>query len=55
MSTASESNSLQVKRLIRASRERVFAAWTEAAHIPTWFGPANCRVINAQIDLRVGG
>ena len=55
MSTASESNSLQVKRLIRAPRERVFAAWTEAAQIKNWFGPANCRVANAQIDLRVGG
>jgi uncharacterized protein YndB with AHSA1/START domain/predicted enzyme related to lactoylglutathione lyase len=46
---------LQVKRLIKTSRERVFAAWTTPSQVPRWFGPATCRVIDAQIDLRVGG
>ena len=55
MNTANESNRLQVSRLIRAPRERVFAAWTVAAQIKNWFGPATCRVTDAQIDLRVGG
>ena len=47
--------SLQVKRLIKAPRERVFAAFTTPSQIQHWFGPATCRVLDAQIDLRVGG
>jgi uncharacterized protein YndB with AHSA1/START domain/predicted enzyme related to lactoylglutathione lyase len=46
---------LQIKRLIKSSRERVFAAWTTANQIQHWFGPATCRVLDAEIDLRVGG
>ncbi len=55
MSTSATSNSLQVTRLIKAPRERVFAAWTIADQIKHWFGPATCQVLDAQIDLRVGG
>lgn len=55
MSTPVESRPLQVTRFIKAPRERVFAAWTNPDHVRAWFGPANCRVLDAQIDLRVGG
>jgi uncharacterized protein YndB with AHSA1/START domain/predicted enzyme related to lactoylglutathione lyase len=55
MSTPTPSNSLQVKRLIKASRECVFKAWTTPAQIKQWFGPASCQVLDAQVDLRVGG
>ena len=55
MSTPIESNRLQVTRQINAPRERVFAAWTTPEQIPHWFGPASCRVLDAKIDLRVGG
>jgi hypothetical protein len=55
MNIPSETNRLQVTRLIKAPRERVFAAWTTPEMIPHWFGPANCQVIDAAIDLRVGG
>jgi uncharacterized protein YndB with AHSA1/START domain len=46
---------LQLRRVIAAPRERVFAAWTTPSDIKAWFGPDNCRVLDAQIDLRIGG
>jgi len=46
---------LRVSRLIKAPRERVFAAWTTPAEIVKWFGPETCRVLSAKVDLRVGG
>jgi len=46
---------LQMNRLIKTSRERVFAAWTTPNQIPRWFGPGTCKVLDAQIDLRMGG
>jgi uncharacterized protein YndB with AHSA1/START domain/predicted enzyme related to lactoylglutathione lyase len=48
-------NTLIVKRLIKAPRERVYAAWTSAEELKQWFGPESCRVTSARIDLRVGG
>jgi uncharacterized protein YndB with AHSA1/START domain len=46
---------LRVTRLIRAPRERVFAAWTTPEDIVKWFGPDTCQVLSAKVDLRVGG
>jgi uncharacterized protein YndB with AHSA1/START domain/predicted enzyme related to lactoylglutathione lyase len=48
-------NTLSVSRLIRAPRERVFAAWTAPEDIMKWFGPETCKVLSAKVDLRVGG
>jgi uncharacterized protein YndB with AHSA1/START domain len=39
----------------REKRERVFDAWTTPEAIKVWFGPETCRVLDAQVDLRVGG
>ena len=52
---ASETSMLQMSRVIAAPRERVFAAWTTPSDISAWFGPGGCRVLNVQVDLRVGG
>jgi hypothetical protein len=38
---------LQLRRVIAAPRERVFAAWTTPSDIKAWFGPDNCRVLDA--------
>jgi uncharacterized protein YndB with AHSA1/START domain len=46
---------LQLSRVIAASPERVFAAWTTPEDIKVWFGPATCRVLDAHVNLRVGG
>lgn len=46
---------LNLTRTFAASRERVFHAWTEPEEIKRWFGPDTCRVVEAHVDLRVGG
>jgi uncharacterized protein YndB with AHSA1/START domain len=46
---------LVVRRRIRATPERLFAAWTEPAQLLEWWGPRGVKCIDARIDLRVGG
>ncbi len=46
---------LEIKRLIKAPRAKVFDAWTTPELIVKWFGPATCRALSAKVDLRVGG
>ncbi|MBI3993189.1 MAG: SRPBCC domain-containing protein [Candidatus Lambdaproteobacteria bacterium] len=47
--------SLRLRRTIRASAERLFAAWTEPEQLKRWWGPQGVVCPEAQIDLRVGG
>ncbi|MBV8586962.1 MAG: SRPBCC domain-containing protein [Verrucomicrobia bacterium] len=42
-------------RVVPGSQERVFAAWTTPEAVKAWFGPGDCEVVDARIDLRVGG
>ena len=44
-----------VSRFFDAPRSRVFEAWTSAAHLSHWFGPAGFTVHSCQADARVGG
>lgn len=44
-----------LSRVINAPREQVFQAWTDAAHLQHWFGPAGFTVENIECDIRVGG
>ena len=53
--TMQKSTKLRVKRLIKAPRERVFAAWTTPADIMKWFGPETCQVTSAKLNLRPSG
>jgi uncharacterized protein YndB with AHSA1/START domain len=46
---------LTLSRVIRATREKVFAAWTEPAALKRWWGPGPVSCPDAQIDLREGG
>jgi uncharacterized protein YndB with AHSA1/START domain len=48
-------NALQVSRLVPASPERVFRAWTEPAEMKNWWGPKGVNCASATVDLRVGG
>jgi len=50
-----EKLSLEIKRFIRASRHRVYAAWTDPAQLKKWFGPENVRTRNLIADVRTGG
>ena len=46
---------LTLTRVIRAPRERVFAAWTEPEILMQWWGPGPVTCPEAHVDLRVGG
>ena len=47
--------SLEVRRTIRAPRQKVFDAWTTAEELKAWHAPGPLTVSFAQIDLRPGG
>lgn len=52
---AHESVTLVMRRVVRASPERLFSAWTNPIHIERWWGPSHVRCAGAEVDLRVGG
>lgn len=47
--------SLELRKTFEAPVPRVFEAWTDARQLEQWFGPPNCRVESASVDLRPGG
>lgn len=46
---------MRITRTYPASRERVFAAFTEPELLKQWWGPAGFSLPEASVDLRVGG
>lgn len=46
---------LALTRIIRAPREKVFAAWTEPDLLCQWWGPGPVTCPKAEVDLREGG
>ena len=50
-----EKTRLEIRRVINAPRDRVYAAWTDPAQMKEWFGPENVRTDNITVDARVGG
>jgi uncharacterized protein YndB with AHSA1/START domain len=47
---------LQIKRLIKAPRERVFQAWTDPQQIKQWFVPdGETAIQSVKAEARVGG
>ena len=47
--------SLTLKRRLNAAPEKIYAAWTNPAHLVKWFGPDSGPVTRAETDVRVGG
>jgi uncharacterized protein YndB with AHSA1/START domain len=47
--------SLIVKRRLKASPAKVFAAWTDPEKIKRWMGPGEIVAQRAETDARVGG
>ncbi|MBI3700924.1 MAG: SRPBCC domain-containing protein [Afipia sp.] len=49
--------SLTLARRLKATPDKVFAAWTDPEKIVHWFGPAHTidGSVDAQMDVRVGG
>ena len=48
-------HTLVVKKLIRAERAKVFAAWTEPELMRRWFFPEGMSLVSTESDVRVGG
>jgi uncharacterized protein YndB with AHSA1/START domain len=48
-------NELTISRIIRAPRDRVFAAWTDPRLLTKWWGPGPVTCPEAHVDLRPGG
>jgi uncharacterized protein YndB with AHSA1/START domain len=46
---------VEVTRVIKATRKRVFDAWTRPEMIRQWFGPGGMKVPEAEADARVDG
>ena len=46
---------VEITRVFRAPRERVFAAWTQASHLARWFGPKGFSLHSCETDPRPGG
>ena len=47
--------SLTLKRHLKATPARVFAAWTDPEKIKGWMGPGEIKTIRAENDVRAGG
>jgi uncharacterized protein YndB with AHSA1/START domain len=46
---------LELKRVLRVPRERIFRALTEPAELAIWWGPRGFTVPHIDLDLREGG
>ena len=46
---------LVVRRRIKSTPEKLFAAWTRPELLTRWWGPQGATCPTAEIDLRVGG
>ena len=55
MEAATATDKLKVTRTIRASRQRVFRAWTEPELMMRWFVEDDGNMSVCEIDLREGG
>jgi uncharacterized protein YndB with AHSA1/START domain len=52
---AGETFKLELKRVIKASKKRVFDAWTRPEYVRHWFGPKNMVAGELATDAREGG
>jgi len=53
--TAPSDREIVMTRIVDAPRKRVFEAWTDPAHLPSWFGRRGWTMPVCEIDLRPGG
>lgn len=53
--TAQEPLSITVTRVLPAAPATVFAAWTDAENLKSWFFPGDVSIPEVRIDARVGG
>lgn len=53
--TRSSTTTLKIVRTFRASREKVFQAWTDPQALMKWWGPPGYECPAAEVELRAGG
>jgi uncharacterized protein YndB with AHSA1/START domain len=51
----SKDTTLVVRKIIQATPERLFMAWTQPEQLKKWWGPKSVACVDAEVDLRVGG
>ncbi len=51
----SENLTLELSRVVKASRKRAFEAWTQPEALMQWFAPGPMRPQSATVDLRQDG
>lgn len=52
---ADDKLSLEITRVLKAPRARVYAAWTDPVEIIKWFGPEDVQTTHVIADARPGG
>src|SRR5262245_51239710 len=55
MTARDDDNTLIIRRRIRATREELFAQWTDPESMRLWMCPGNIVSSEVHMDLRVGG
>ncbi len=55
MTNATAENDLVLTRVMDASRDKLFRAWTEPALMKQWFAPKPWTISEVETDLRAGG
>lgn len=55
MTGAAEDRTMVIERIIAAPVARVWAAWSDPAALPKWWGPDGFTCRTKRIDLRAGG
>jgi uncharacterized protein YndB with AHSA1/START domain len=55
MTNTGTATALLIRRTFKASRARVFDAWTKPELLRQWFGPAGMTTPEVALDLREGG
>lgn len=53
--TTRDDRDILMSREFGAARARVFAAWTTPSLLKRWYGARGWRLVEAEVDLRVGG
>jgi uncharacterized protein YndB with AHSA1/START domain len=51
----SENQQYSISRVIKAPVGQVWNFWTDPEHLQHWFCPKSFKILNIEIDLRVGG
>jgi uncharacterized protein YndB with AHSA1/START domain len=46
---------LRLSRFFAVRRETLFRVWGSAEHVKRWFAPEGCAVVEATVEMRVGG